>query len=99
MHIFVRIGDGDIILFPIEPTDTVEHVIQAIITHKQLPPKNYILYVDGIKLDDTKTLVDYNIPNRQARYITTVDELYTKNGLCQFDFMRSHLLSLFEPSN
>ena len=42
--------------------------------------KKYILYVDGKKLDGVKTLVDYNIPKRQARYITTVDELYTKNG-------------------
>jgi hypothetical protein len=52
----IKLGDGDMLLIKEEPSEYVEDVKEKMCSRKSIPVYRQILSLDGIVLDDTKTL-------------------------------------------
>ncbi len=61
MKIFAKTNSGKIFTLEVEPSNTIEDVKTKIQDIDGTPPGKQELYYGGKKLEDKKTLTDYNI--------------------------------------
>ena len=86
MIVLIKTWQGKIITLEVEPTDTIETIKSKIQEKEGTPLDIMILYYNNRRLEDNRTLSDYNIQNeskiQQNRKIRghTYRTIYIKNG-------------------
>ncbi|KYB27990.1 Polyubiquitin-like Protein [Tribolium castaneum] len=69
MQIFVESQTGEIITLQVHPADTIESVKQQIQNEKGIPADQQKMIHRGYPLEDSLTLVDYNIKEESTLYL------------------------------
>ncbi|CAL6055971.1 Ubiquitin [Hexamita inflata] len=78
MQIFVRTLTGKNITLDVEPTDTIQNLKTKIQEKEATIPVNQCYIFDGKKLDDTRTLADYNIQKEAVVYLVVRFRAYSE---------------------
>ena len=66
MKIFVEFLDGEKITLYVAPTDTIQYIIHKIQIEKDISPNGIILFFKNRKLQEGKTLANYNIKEKSV---------------------------------
>ena len=61
MQIFVKFTSGKILTLEVEPTDSIDSIKQKVQEREGIPPNRQQLFFNGQRLEEGKTLSDYNI--------------------------------------